>query len=395
MSSVSCGKVVKPLNMGFFLKNINYRKKENNNMKIGDKVRFLSTTGGGVVVGFQSNSVVLVEDEDGFQIPTMANDVVVVNEDKQNKSVAGIPTPKPDDTQSVIERKNSNHKNDLLDKVNDSVGMHVIERNGSDTVSLYLGFVPQDKKNISKTKFHLYIINDCNYFLSYTYSLFDGKEWKLQSHNELEPNTKLLVSEIEIESVADFKNGAVQLNAYKVGKPFALQPTLDVRLRIDPVKFYKLHTFRENDFFDEDALIIPVVEDGVPVKELAIDNADLRKKMLEKKKVDITAPARKQEKHERGNNEPLVIDLHASEILETTAGMSNVDILNYQLDVFRKTLEEFKKNKGMKIIFIHGKGEGVLRNAIVHELRYRYKSYTYQDASFQEYGYGATQVIIH
>lgn len=395
MRGGSYSKMVKSSDMAIFLKNINYRKKENNNMKIGDKVRFLSTTGGGVVVGFQSNSVVLVEDEDGFQIPTMANDVVVVNEDKQNKSVAGIPTPKPDDTQSVIDKKNSNHKNDLLDKVNDSVGMHVIERNGSDNVSLYLGFVPQDKKNISKTKFHLYIINDCNYFLSYTYSLFDGKEWKLQSHNELEPNTKLLVSEIEIESVADFKNGAVQLNAYKVGKPFALQPTLDVRLRIDPVKFYKLHTFRENDFFDEDALIIPVVEGGVPVKELAIDNADLRKKMLEKQKIDVTAPARKQEKHERGNNEPLVIDLHASEILETTAGMSNVDILNYQLDVFRKTLGEFKKNKGMKIIFIHGKGEGVLRNAIVHELRYRYKSYTYQDASFQEYGYGATQVIIH
>ena len=53
------------------------------------------------------------------------------------------------------------------------------------------------------------------------------------------------------------------------------------------------------------------------------------------------------------------------------------------------------KKKGMKIIFIHGKGDGVLRNAVVHELRYRYKSYTYQDASFQEYGYGATQVTIH
>ena len=95
------------------------------------------------------------------------------------------------------------------------------------------------------------------------------------------------------------------------------------------------------------------------------------------------------------DNGPLVIDLQATELLDTTAGMSHADILNYQLDVFRKTLEEFKKKKGMKIIFIHGKGDGVLRNAVVHELRYRYKSYTYQDASFQEYGYGATQVTIH
>ena len=366
-----------------------------NMMKIGDKVRFLSTTGGGIVVGFQSGNVVLVEDEDGFQIPTLANDLVVVNEDKQAKSIPGVAAQMADDTKDAIDRKNANHKIDLIDKVNENVRMHSVERDGSDCVSMYLGFVPLDKKNVSKTKFHLYVINDCNYFLSYTYSLFDGKEWRLQSHNELEPNTKLLISEIEIESVADFKNGALQINAYKVGKPYKLQPMLDVNLRVDPVKFYKLHTFCENDFFDEDAFIVPVVENGVPVKTMKIDNEELKKKMLEKQKVDITAPARKQDKKQMMDNGPLVIDLHATELLDTTAGMSHADILNYQLDVFRKTLEEFKKKKGMKIIFIHGKGDGVLRNAVVHELRYRYKSYTYQDASFQEYGYGATQVTIH
>ena len=80
--------------------------------------------------------------------------------------------------------------------------------------------------------------------------------------------------------------------------------------------------------------------------------------------------------------------------LETTAGMNTADILHYQVDVFKKTMAEYKNRKGQKIIFIHGKGEGVLRQAIVHELNYRYKSCSYQDASFQEYGYGATQVTI-
>ena len=88
------------------------------------------------------------------------------------------------------------------------------------------------------------------------------------------------------------------------------------------------------------------------------------------------------------------MDLHADAVLDTTAGMSSADILNYQLDVFRRTLEKFKMVKGKRIVFIHGKGEGVLRHAIIHELNYRYKSYQYQDASFQEYGYGATQVTI-
>ena len=74
--------------------------------------------------------------------------------------------------------------------------------------------------------------------------------------------------------------------------------------------------------------------------------------------------------------------------------MSASDILNHQLEVFHRTLEEHKKEKGCKIVFIHGKGEGVLRQAIIKELKYKYKSYTYQDASFQEYGYGATMVTI-
>lgn len=50
-------------------------------MKIGDKVRFLSDTGGGKVAGFQGKNIVLVEDSDGFQIPTPINEVVVVEED--------------------------------------------------------------------------------------------------------------------------------------------------------------------------------------------------------------------------------------------------------------------------------------------------------------------------
>ena len=50
-------------------------------MKIGDKVRFLSETGGGKVAGFKGKNLVLVEDEDGFQIPTPLNEVVVVSAD--------------------------------------------------------------------------------------------------------------------------------------------------------------------------------------------------------------------------------------------------------------------------------------------------------------------------
>lgn len=366
-------------------------------MKIGDKVRFLSETGGGTIVGFRNGNIALVEDSDGFQIPTQVQDLVVVNDDKQARTAMGGTMTQHDgdaeeqakpDTEKIAGRESA---------VTHSVShANVYEREDSDTINLLFGFVPKDEKNISKTSFYLYAINDCNYFISFTYSLPFGEEWKLLAHCELEPNTKQLIAEVSINDIEDYSSGAVQMNAYKIDKPFKLQPTMDVKLRIDPVKFFKSHTFRENDFFNEDAHVIPVVENSVPVKLLTVDAGDLQKKMLEKQRVDITAPARASQtkRTARNGDEPLVVDLHISELLDTTAGMSHTDILKYQLEVFNKTLEEYKGKNGMKIIFIHGKGEGVLRNAIVKELRYRYKSYSYQDASFQEYGYGATQVTI-
>ncbi|MDR0995820.1 MAG: Smr/MutS family protein, partial [Tannerella sp.] len=48
-----------------------------------------------------------------------------------------------------------------------------------------------------------------------------------------------------------------------------------------------------------------------------------------------------------------------------------------------------------RIVFIHGKGDGVLRAAIERELKTKYKNCSYQDASFREYGFGATLVTIH
>lgn len=53
-------------------------------MKIGDKVRFLSDVGGGIVCGFQKGNIVLVEDEDGFQIPAPMDDVVVIDTNEYN-----------------------------------------------------------------------------------------------------------------------------------------------------------------------------------------------------------------------------------------------------------------------------------------------------------------------
>ena len=186
---------------------------------------------------------------------------------------------------------------------------------------------------------------------------------------------------------------AVQLLPFKQDKAFAPKAAINIERRIDTVKFYKLHLFKENPYFDEGALIYKLVTDDKPVKEVFTDAAEIQRIILEKKKVDEPQRQQQPTKLQKGSD-ILEVDLHADSLLETTAGLTPFDILNHQMDVVRKTINEYKKEKGKKIVFIHGKGEGVLRNAIMQELKRKYPRFLSQDASFQKYGFGATMVII-
>ena len=391
-------------------------------MKIGDKVRFISEVGGGVVSGFQGKNIVLVQDEDGFDIPMAINDVVVIGEEDYNKAHLpyGKPEPKKSDNRSVKAIMgdqsnivdNQDNDDDEVDFSKVTFRAPVEERKGGNALSAYLAFVPIDIKEITHTRFECYFVNDSNYYIQYSYLAADGNSWTLRSQGEVEPNTKEYIEEFGREELNAFGHVAIQLFAYKREKPFVLKPVVDVQFRIDPVKFYKLHTFQENDFFEQPALLHTIIENDKVTRPLVVDAKQLKAEMYHVEPNDNTKVASHQNNgyvrryddgrkggnpfitKRKGDEDVIVVDLHANALLDTTAGMSAGDILNYQLDVFRRTLKEHASKKGQRIVFVHGKGEGVLRRALINDLVYRFKHYTYQDASFQEYGYGATQVTI-
>ncbi len=379
-------------------------------MKKGDKVRFLSEVGGGKVAGFQGKDIVLVEDEDGFEIPMPINEVVVVEQD--DYAMSKMISAKMDAQKKAAEHADTELHNDsrsikaILNEHDADVDMNVEEydaadreityraqaqeRQGGNKLSAYLAFVPIDIKDVTNTRFETYLVNDSNYYLHYTYLTAEGNAWTLKAEGEIEPNTKLFVEEFGRDALNEMEHVAIQMIAFKRDKSFLLKPATDVQFRLDPVKFYKLHLFEENDFFETPALMYTIVENDEVARPLVVDAKRLKEQMYKEEKV-VANTSKKKSKTDDGT---LVVDLHADEVLETTAGMNSADILHYQMDIFKKTMDENRKKKGQKIIFIHGKGEGVLRQTIIHELNYRYKSCTYQDASFQEYGYGATQVTI-
>ncbi len=373
-------------------------------MKIGDRVRFLSESGGGIVAGFEGKNIVLVEDEDGFQIPTPITDVILIQTDdySSSKTIQVAPPHSTSMRQALTQPAPSVREDSETDPADSEVTFQppIEERKGGNLLSCYLAFVPLNVKEMANTRFESYFVNDSNYYIRYTYLTAEGQNWTLRSSHEMAPNTKELIEEFGKEDLNSLGHVAIQLLAYKRDKSFILKPSIEVQFRIDQVKFYKLHTFQENDFFEQPALLYPIVENDKVVRPLVIDVEELKAEMYRKKTTERkTGSERKntaasvQAKH-RGATDIIVVDLHSAELLDTTAGMSATDILNYQLQKFREALDTYKDKKGQRIVFIHGKGEGVLRRAIINDLNYRYKKYHYQDASFREYGYGATQVTV-
>ena len=229
-------------------------------MKIGDQVRFLSEVGGGRVAGFQGKNIVLVEDEDGFQMPMLVNEVVVVGDEDY-------------DTKHVVEAKASSVKAALHahdeDEETEPADRPITfrakpeERRGGDKLSVYMAFVPMDVKELSQTRFETYLVNDSNYYLRYVYMTAEGNAWQVRAEGEIEPNTKEFIEEFGRENLNELEHGCVQMIAYKRDKYFLLKPVVNAQVRMDPVKFYKLHAFRENDFFEQPALIYPVIENDV------------------------------------------------------------------------------------------------------------------------------------
>jgi hypothetical protein len=264
---------------------------------------------------------------------------------------------------------------------------------GGDRLNVYLAYLPMDIKMVGKCNYETFLVNDSNYYLFFNYMSRQNNAWLSRHSETIEPNTRLFIEEFSKDQINDLEKVCIQFIAYKKDKPYSLKNAYSVELRIDGVKFYKLHSFRENDFFDDEALIYPLVVNDTAEREMLISATDLQEAMTQK--TDYDFPNRRPEPIKKERIPSVIeVDLHINQLLDSTAGLNNTDIINVQLKKFHTIMEENKNKKGQKIVFIHGKGEGVLRNAVLSELKLKYKNFPVQDASFKEYGFGAPMVTI-
>ena len=96
-----------------------------------------------------------------------------------------------------------------------------------------------------------------------------------------------------------------------------------------------------------------------------------------------------------GNKNSTIVDLHIDKLYDAYEQLTSFQILSIQMNRFKRELDSAIKKKTKKLIVIHGKGKGVLKEEISNELKENFPELSFNDASFQEFGFeGATEILI-
>lgn len=334
------------------------------NIRIGDIVRFITEKLEGKVTGIiDIRTVNVFVDEYGFEIPASVNDLVVIHTDLAQGATPESATSKPQFRQAVTMQS-------------------------ADT--LYLAIVPDNFNNLLDSRYEIFIVNDTAQTCLYSVAFRKDEKYSGIMAGNCNPDAFCSLGVYSLKDI-DTHIKAVNIQAIFFQKGIVtLKRAIEAEIKINTVNLCKAGAYKHTRWFNPITLLRPLDQEHL-IETTAISEKQLQEAIKEKEESE-SHPTIRPQKQIVGNI--VEIDLHCNELLETTAGMENKDILEYQVDVFRKTMEEYKLRKGQKVVFIHGKGDGILRQRILWELQTKYKRHNHQDASFKQYGYGATMVTI-
>lgn len=343
-------------------------------IKAGDKVRFLNAVGGGIVKSVISKKMVNVEDYDGFEIPTLISELVVVDDSLSMNA------------EKRFARIRANEKTEEQPEIKQVPKAEPKFIAGKNTPEFYMVFVPQNEVNPVDGEMKVYLINNSNNFVLYNYSHLKNKVYRSVESGKMNPNSKRYLESFTRMDLNELPEFQFQLLFFLEESPKPESPVVK-SIRLNPVKFYKQNSYEKTRYFAQNAMVISLLAPDLESEVDKLTGPELKKIVQEKEEQKVIIKR-------TVSPELTEIDLHIHELLEDTRGLTNHEMLEVQLGRFRNELETAIANGTRRIVFIHGIGNGTLKQELRKELNTKYKKYDFQDASFKEYGYGATMVIL-
>ncbi len=343
-------------------------------IKVGDKVKFLNDVGGGIVTAFIGKNTAKIKNEDGFEVPYPVSKLIRVDDPALNKP--GAITEKqeaPAASESVVAKKKK-PKGKII--------------KGKDSPDFYFCFVPGDEKNIPAGDIDLFLVNDSNFTLMFRYVHLKEETYETVSRGIVYPNSKKELEVIDQTEFSDLPDYVFQLIYFR-NEEAELHVPITKTFKVNPVKFYREKSFLPNTFFPQNALIYQISENILKTEIDKLTDDDFRKVVKIKEKSEPAPVVQKTRPPEI-----IEVDLHIHELVDSSAGMENREIFEIQLEKVEREMRGAIESRAKRIVFIHGVGQGVLKQEVARLLKTKFPKYEFQDASFKEYGYGATMVIL-
>jgi hypothetical protein len=254
--------------------------------------------------------------------------------------------------------------------------------------NLVLAIVPENEQILHVSNFSLFIINDSNYHSLYELGYRGSDSFSHIKSGLIEPDRKKEIGKYSQSEIAKIKEFKLQGIFFKHGLMDFSQP-VDLSFNIEDVSFYKIGFFKENEYFNEKAIILKKEEPDLKEAINKLSKSEFAK-VIRLKETEEKKPVSKQPMSASMKE----VDLHIGEIMENYSSLSNGEIVEIQIGRFETSLDTALLSGEQKIVFIHGVGNGKLKNELRNKLDKKYPHLKYQDASFKEYGYGATIVYL-
>lgn len=356
--------------------------------KVGDRVKFLSSTGGGIIRSFSATNVANVEMEDGFEVPTLVNDLVL---DACEDKAGAFFCSKPQEN----EKDNTEQKEHTTEER--SQASYLGHKAKEMAAGVYLCFVPHDQKWLVYGDMDVWMVNNTDHRCIYSILLLEERNgFVSEDYGTLEARQKQTICTITRDECDKWTKGAVQILFHDDMSDCVMMP-VNCRLKIRTDKFYKEGCFVPTAFFQEKVLTIPICDEQEMNVFLRATTSETKDKDEEEEK-QVLKVARQNYTNTfldayMTDSSCAEVDLHIGELVEDYYLLEPEQMLRIQLNHAERCLNEAIIQGLKKVIFIHGIGQGVLKNELKKMLD-KYDNLHYFDASIMKYGAGATEVYL-
>ncbi|MDN3549279.1 Smr/MutS family protein [Mucilaginibacter aquaedulcis] len=309
--------------------------------KLGDFVRFVDEKMEGFVTRIIDDQMIGVTGEDEFEIPVLASKVTTVHGYEPAGSKPKIANEVP-----VITGE--------------------FEKKG-----IYIGVVADAKAN---SVVHFYLVNNTSFHLLAVLSTEKQQVFKGEFADAIGPK-----SAVKIYSA--------QLADLQLWPKFIFNIIYSTKQNVEPpAPLVVQEKFKAKDFSTSKKSIPLLTEPGWLIRldepEMVIDAQKLKESFFKsaEEKVVLDKPVSE-------------VDLHIEKLRDDYQFLQSSEILNIQLAHFHKALDAAIVHQLPDMVFIHGAGNGTLRNELHKLLGKHPKVQTFMDARKEKFGYGATKVI--